>query len=132
MDTVCAFAAVIPLFISSGSIVTISYLKELWSQNNCPYVNSHSHFLIINESFHSINTGDKALRQIIDDSRKIAERCTNPADRDRIMHTAGDVESMVNALSELRQQGKVSLLRSKNMFLSFSIGFIFNRQTKKN
>ncbi|XP_035828646.1 vinculin [Aplysia californica] len=50
--------------------------------------------------------GDKALRQIIDDSRKIAERCTNPADRDMILRSAGDVESMVNALSELRQQGK--------------------------
>ncbi|CAL1528303.1 unnamed protein product [Lymnaea stagnalis] len=52
--------------------------------------------------------GDKALRQIIDDSRKIAERCTNPADRDAILRSASDVESMVNALSELRQQGKGS------------------------
>ncbi|XP_059177880.1 vinculin-like [Physella acuta] len=52
--------------------------------------------------------GDKALRQIIDDSRKVAERCSNPADRDAILRSASDVESMVNALSELRQQGKGS------------------------
>ena len=55
--------------------------------------------------------GDKALRQIIEDSRKIAERCTNPADRDQILRSASDVESMANALSELRQQGKVRYLR---------------------
>ncbi|RUS74720.1 hypothetical protein EGW08_017516, partial [Elysia chlorotica] len=52
--------------------------------------------------------GDKALRQIIEDSRKIADRCTNPADRDLILRSASDVESMVNALSELRTQGKGS------------------------
>ncbi|GFR80051.1 vinculin [Elysia marginata] len=52
--------------------------------------------------------GDKALRQIIEDSRKIADRCTNPADRDTILRSASDVESMVNALSELRTQGKGS------------------------
>ncbi|KAH9513752.1 hypothetical protein Btru_042006, partial [Bulinus truncatus] len=52
--------------------------------------------------------GDKSLRQIIDDSRKIAERCTNIVDRDSILRSASDVESMVNAMSELRQQGKGS------------------------
>ncbi|XP_055899269.1 vinculin-like isoform X3 [Biomphalaria glabrata] len=52
--------------------------------------------------------GDKSLRQIIDDSRRIAERCTNMCDRDAILRSASDVESMVNALSELRQQGKGS------------------------
>jgi vinculin len=62
--------------------------------------------------------GDKAVHQIIDDSRRIAERCTAPANTEAILRSAGDVESMVNALSELRQQGKgsspqaVSLSRS--------------------
>ncbi|XP_061178095.1 vinculin-like isoform X3 [Saccostrea echinata] len=50
--------------------------------------------------------GDKALHQVLDDARKIAERCTNPADRDQILKTVGDVESMVDALCELRQLGK--------------------------
>lgn len=51
--------------------------------------------------------GDKALHQVLDDARKIAERCTNPADRDQILKTVGDIESMVDALCELRQLGKV-------------------------
>ncbi|XP_078333931.1 vinculin-like isoform X3 [Crassostrea virginica] len=50
--------------------------------------------------------GDKALHQVLDDARKIAERCTNPADRDQILKTVGDIESMVDSLSELRQLGK--------------------------
>lgn len=54
------------------------------------------------------SAGDKALRQIIEDSRKIAERCTNPGERDTILRSASDVESMVNALSELRVQGQGS------------------------
>jgi hypothetical protein len=37
----------------------------------------------------------------------VAERCTDAADRDRILKTVGDVESMKNALAELRVQGKV-------------------------
>ena len=51
--------------------------------------------------------GDKALRQVVEDARKIGERCSNPAERDVILKKVGDVESMVNALSELRAQGKV-------------------------
>ena len=47
------------------------------------------------------------MRQILDDARKIADRCTNRQERDAIMKSVGDVESMSNALSELRQQGKV-------------------------
>ncbi|XP_070200655.1 vinculin-like isoform X2 [Littorina saxatilis] len=54
------------------------------------------------------SAGDKALRQILDDARKIADRCTNRGDRDAIMKSVGDIESMANALSELRQQGKGS------------------------
>ena len=52
-------------------------------------------------------SGDKALKQILDDARKIADRCTNRQERDGIMKSIGDIESMANALSELRQQGKV-------------------------
>ncbi|KAK6189862.1 hypothetical protein SNE40_001838 [Patella caerulea] len=52
------------------------------------------------------SAGDKALRNILEDARKIADRCTNPADRDTIMKCVGDCESMANALSELRIQGK--------------------------
>ena len=55
----------------------------------------------------SLCIGDKALRQILDDARKVADRCTNRQDRDTIMKSVGDIESMSNALSELRQQGKV-------------------------
>ncbi|XP_064603659.1 vinculin-like isoform X6 [Liolophura sinensis] len=52
------------------------------------------------------SSGEKALRQILEDARRIAERCTNPKDRESILKTVGDLESMANALSELRQQGK--------------------------
>ena len=54
------------------------------------------------------SAGDKALSQILEDGRKVAERCTDPADRDRILKTVGDIESMKNALAELRVQGKGS------------------------
>lgn len=54
------------------------------------------------------SAGDKALSQILEDARKIAERCTDPSDRDRILKTVGDIESMKNALAELRVQGKGS------------------------
>ncbi|XP_041366236.1 vinculin-like isoform X9 [Gigantopelta aegis] len=52
------------------------------------------------------SAGDKALRQVIEDAKKIGERCSNPGERDAILKKVGDVESMVNALSELRSQGK--------------------------
>ncbi|XP_033751422.1 vinculin-like isoform X11 [Pecten maximus] len=54
------------------------------------------------------SAGDKSLHQILEDSRRVADRCTDPEDRDRILKTVGDMESMANALSELRQQGKGS------------------------
>lgn len=54
------------------------------------------------------SAGDKALRQILDDARKIADRCTSRQERDSILKNVGDIESMSNALSELRQQGKGS------------------------
>ena len=54
--------------------------------------------------------GEKALRQILDDARKIADKSTNRQEKDAIMKNVGDMESMANALSELRQQGKVVLI----------------------
>lgn len=54
------------------------------------------------------SAGDKALHQILEDARKIAERCSNPSERDAILKTVGDIESMTNTLAELRQQGKGS------------------------
>jgi len=52
-------------------------------------------------------SGDRALRQILDDAMRIADRCVNPDDRDSITKTVSNVESMLDALCELRQQGKV-------------------------
>lgn len=54
------------------------------------------------------SAGDKALHQILEDARKIADRCANPAERDAIIRHVGDIESMANSLAELRQQGKGS------------------------
>jgi len=55
-------------------------------------------------------SGDRALRQILDDAMRIADRCVNPDDRDSITKTVSNVESMLDALCELRQQGKVYAL----------------------
>lgn len=54
-----------------------------------------------------IFTGEKSLRQILEDAKRIAECCTNPDDRDRILKSVSNLESMGGALQELRQQGKV-------------------------
>ena len=54
-------------------------------------------------------TGERALRQILEDALKIAERCAHPADRDAIVKAVSDIQSMADALAELRAQGKVSV-----------------------
>ncbi|XP_052798613.1 vinculin-like isoform X6 [Mya arenaria] len=51
-------------------------------------------------------SGDKSLRQILEDARRIADCCTNQDDRDRILKSVSNLESMSQALSELRAQGK--------------------------
>ena len=51
--------------------------------------------------------GERALRQILDDALKIADRCAHPADRDGIVKAVSDIQSMADALAELRAQGKV-------------------------
>ncbi|XP_045177292.1 vinculin-like isoform X9 [Mercenaria mercenaria] len=52
------------------------------------------------------SSGDKSLRQILEDARRIADCCTNPDDRERIIKAVSNLESMSQALNELRQQGK--------------------------
>ena len=61
--------------------------------------------------------GDRALRQILEDAMRIADRCVNPDDRDSISKTVSNVESMLDALCELRQQGKVDVVLSLFLML---------------
>lgn len=49
--------------------------------------------------------GEKALRQIIENAHKVADRCL-PQDSHAIRKMADDITTMVNALCELRQDGK--------------------------
>ena len=51
--------------------------------------------------------GDKALRQILDDAVKIADRSTDRQQAEAICKSVGNMRTMVDTLSELRQQGKV-------------------------
>ena len=54
-------------------------------------------------------TGERALRAILEEALKIAERCVNPDDRDAIVKMVGDITSMTDALCELRSAGKVGI-----------------------
>lgn len=63
--------------------------------------------------------GDRALRQILEDALRIADRCVNPDDRDSITKTASNIESMLDALCELRQQGKVCISTVCCVILSY-------------
>lgn len=49
--------------------------------------------------------GEKALRQIIDNAYRVADRCA-PQDAGIIRHLADDISKAVNALCELRADGK--------------------------
>lgn len=51
--------------------------------------------------------GEKALRQIVDNTYKVADRCL-PQDSNAIRKMADDITTMTNALCELRQDGKGS------------------------
>ena len=53
-------------------------------------------------------SGERALRAILEEALKIAERCVNPDDRDAIVKMVGDISSMADALCELRAAGKVN------------------------
>lgn len=65
--------------------------------------------------------GEKSLRQIIEDAQKVAERCL-PQDRHNIAKICSDLNTMTDALCELRQDGKgatpqaESLARGNNVF----------------
>ena len=70
-------------------------------------------------------TGERALRQILEDSMRIADRCVNPEDRDSIARTVSNIESMLDALCELRQQGKVVILNVLQVTMEASNEFVF-------
>ena len=57
------------------------------------------------------------MRQILDDALKIADRCSNPEDRDAIYKAVSDINAMMDALCELRAQGKVSEQSSSSFLL---------------
>ncbi|XP_013395141.1 vinculin [Lingula anatina] len=50
--------------------------------------------------------GEQAIHQMLEDAMKVADCCANPEDREAIVKAVGDIQSMVDALSELRAQGK--------------------------
>ena len=52
------------------------------------------------------SAGEKAVRQILEDALKIADRCSNPEDREAIYKGVSDIGAMMDALCELRAQGK--------------------------
>ena len=52
-------------------------------------------------------SGERCLRQILEDGHRVAERCVNEEDREGINKLVSDITSMADALCELRQQGKV-------------------------
>lgn len=54
----------------------------------------------------TLSPGERALRQILDDAAKIADCCADPADRAAISKAISDIQSMADALAELRSQGK--------------------------
>lgn len=49
--------------------------------------------------------GEKAVRQIIEHARAVAERAI-PADKEHISRLCSDISTMTSALCELRQDGK--------------------------
>jgi hypothetical protein len=51
--------------------------------------------------------GERNLRQMLADALQIANCAANPEDREAIKKAVADIQSMVDALAELRAQGKV-------------------------
>ena len=51
--------------------------------------------------------GERSLRQILEDALRIADRCVDQRDREGIIKSVNDITSMIDALAELRAQGKV-------------------------
>lgn len=63
--------------------------------------------------------GEKSIRQILEYANRIADRSL-PPDRDAIKKGAGDINAMINALCELRSEGKGDSPQAQS--LSRSIG----------
>ncbi|XP_064476948.1 vinculin-like isoform X2 [Ornithodoros turicata] len=58
--------------------------------------------------------GEKSVRHILDYAKRVADRSL-PADADAIRKLCGDLESMTNALCELRQDGKGSSPQAQSL-----------------
>lgn len=68
--------------------------------------------------------GEKSVRSILDNARKIAE-LAQPDDRDAIRKLASDIGSMVDALVELRDEGKGASPQAQ------SLGHAINNKVKE-
>lgn len=58
--------------------------------------------------------GEKSVRSIIENARKVSELVL-PEDRDTIRKMAGDIESMLNALCELRDEGNAATPQAQSL-----------------
>ncbi|XP_044727451.1 vinculin isoform X2 [Chrysoperla carnea] len=58
--------------------------------------------------------GEKSVRQILDNASKIADRCL-PKDAEHIRKLVGDIQTMTDALCELRQDGKGSTPQAESL-----------------
>lgn len=65
--------------------------------------------------------GEKALRQILEHAERIADRAL-PQDGDAIRKQVSDIRAMVNALCELRQQGRLESASPQAQSLAKNIG----------
>lgn len=62
---------------------------------------------LANPALDEANIGALALRQIIDDARKVADRCVDPVMRDTMLRNIANIETMTKQLCELRKRGQV-------------------------
>ncbi|XP_075589634.1 vinculin isoform X2 [Dermatophagoides farinae] len=67
--------------------------------------------------------GEKSVRSIIENARRISDLVL-PEDKDPIRKSANDIESMTNALCELRDEGKIATPQAQ------SLGHSINNQLK--
>lgn len=61
-------------------------------------------------SYPFVIPGAHSLKNVLDDALKIGERCTNAEDEEAIRKTVSNINSMVDALCELKQQGEVRIV----------------------
>ena len=67
------------------------------------------------------SAGEKAVRQILDDALKIADRCSNVADREAIYKAVSDINAMMDALCELRAKGQVCRAKARDSYAGQSL-----------